>query len=64
MKLHHSLTDGVGGIQLALLLFDLEARARLHREPLARGPRRPNTPNPAIWSCSAWCGAASASSTS
>ncbi len=26
MKLHHSLTDGVGGIQLALLLFDLEAR--------------------------------------
>ena len=25
MKLHHSLTDGVGGIQLALLLFDLEA---------------------------------------
>ena len=25
MKLHHSLTDGIGGIQLALLLFDLEA---------------------------------------
>jgi diacylglycerol O-acyltransferase / wax synthase len=25
MKLHHSLTDGVGGMQLALLLFDLEA---------------------------------------
>ena len=24
MKLHHSLTDGVGGMQLALLLFDLE----------------------------------------
>jgi diacylglycerol O-acyltransferase / wax synthase len=26
MKLHHSLTDGIGGIQLGLLLFDLEAR--------------------------------------
>ena len=25
MKLHHSLTDGVGGMQLALLLFDLES---------------------------------------
>ena len=27
MKLHHSLTDGLGGIQLALLLFDTERRA-------------------------------------
>jgi diacylglycerol O-acyltransferase len=25
MKLHHSLTDGIGGVQLALFLFDLEA---------------------------------------
>jgi WS/DGAT/MGAT family acyltransferase len=25
MKVHHSLTDGIGGIQLALLLFDREA---------------------------------------
>ena len=25
MKIHHSLTDGLGGMQLALLLFDLEA---------------------------------------
>jgi WS/DGAT/MGAT family acyltransferase len=25
MKLHHSLTDGVGGVELALFLFDLEA---------------------------------------
>jgi hypothetical protein len=24
MKLHHSLTDGIGGMELALLLFDLE----------------------------------------
>ena len=27
MKLHHSLTDGIGGMQLALLLFDLDADA-------------------------------------
>jgi diacylglycerol O-acyltransferase len=25
MKLHHSLTDGLGGMQLALLLYDMEA---------------------------------------
>jgi diacylglycerol O-acyltransferase / wax synthase len=27
LKLHHSLTDGVGGMQMALLLFDLERDA-------------------------------------
>jgi WS/DGAT/MGAT family acyltransferase len=27
MKLHHSLTDGIGGMQLALLLFDVEPAA-------------------------------------
>ena len=27
MKLHHSLTDGLGGMQLALLLYDTEATA-------------------------------------
>jgi diacylglycerol O-acyltransferase len=27
MKLHHSLTDGIGGVELALFLFDLEAGA-------------------------------------
>ena len=32
MKVHHSLTDGVGGMQLALLLFDLQA------EPIDLGP--------------------------
>ena len=25
MKLHHSLTDGVGGMDIARLLFDVEA---------------------------------------
>jgi len=28
MKLHHSLTDGIGGMQLALLLFDTERELR------------------------------------
>jgi len=32
MKIHHSLTDGLGGMQLALLLFDLE------RAPTSAGP--------------------------
>ena len=33
MKLHHSLTDGIGAMQLALLLFDVERtpRRRRHR---------------------------------
>ncbi len=47
MKVHHSLTDGIGGMQLALLLFDLtrdarpgdlvEAPSPTHREPHALG---------------------------
>ena len=36
MKVHHSLTDGLGGVQLALLLFDVG--------PTAEGP--PRTPPP------------------
>jgi diacylglycerol O-acyltransferase / wax synthase len=32
MKIHHSLTDGIGGMQLALLLFDAE------RVPVSSGP--------------------------
>jgi diacylglycerol O-acyltransferase len=28
MKLHHSLTDGVGGMELALMLFDLDPEGR------------------------------------
>jgi diacylglycerol O-acyltransferase len=38
MKLHHSLTDGVGGVELALFLFDLEANpvrpAAKHDRPI------------------------------
>ena len=36
VKLHHALTDGVGGVQIAMTLFDLEA------EPPARGPLAPD----------------------
>ena len=35
LKVHHSMTDGVGGMKLLLMLFDFE------REPDARGPPRP-----------------------
>lgn len=40
MKLHHSLTDGIGGMKLALLLFDtdLAASARPSRQPLPPAP--------------------------
>lgn len=38
MKLHHSLTDGVGGMELALRLFDLE--------PHADEPPMPDPPPP------------------
>jgi len=37
MKIHHSLTDGLGGMQLALLLFDLE-RAPSSAEPMPDAP--------------------------
>ncbi len=38
MKIHHSLTDGVGGMQLALQLFDLDAAG----VPLAPAPDPPD----------------------
>lgn len=34
-KLHHALTDGVGGVQIAMVLFDLT------EEPVDRGPMPP-----------------------
>lgn len=36
-KLHHSLMDGIGGVQIAMLLFDLERRPR-ELEPLPPSP--------------------------
>ncbi len=41
MKLHHSLTDGIGGMQLALLLFDTDivASRRTAAEPMPPVPR-------------------------
>jgi WS/DGAT/MGAT family acyltransferase len=40
MKLHHSLTDGIGGMELALRLFDSDVAAsrRLSRQPLPPAP--------------------------
>ncbi|HYA68793.1 MAG TPA: wax ester/triacylglycerol synthase domain-containing protein [Acidimicrobiales bacterium] len=37
MKIHHSLTDGVGGMQLAMVLFDLSASASLAETTFAPG---------------------------
>ena len=48
MKLHHSLTDGVGGIQLALLLFDLEAYPTPPPPNLHQRSPAANMPNPTI----------------
>lgn len=44
MKIHHALTDGIGGMQMALLLFDL---ARSPNEPLAM-PEAPRGESPGI----------------
>ncbi len=39
MKMHHSLTDGVGGVQLAVALFDADADAdHKARDPLPAAP--------------------------
>ena len=37
LKIHHSLTDGIGGMQLAATLFDLEPTG-LNREPMPDAP--------------------------
>ena len=37
MKMHHSLTDGIGGVQLALALFDIAAD-HTERDPLPAAP--------------------------
>jgi WS/DGAT/MGAT family acyltransferase len=36
VKMHHALSDGVGGMQLAMILFDLEAQPSSERPALAR----------------------------
>jgi diacylglycerol O-acyltransferase / wax synthase len=52
LKLHHSLTDGVGGMQMALLLFDLEPDAAADDAggpppcPASPGPDRPGARRP------------------
>ena len=45
-KVHHSITDGVGGIKLALMLLDLERDPARDTSPIpeARGDRAPIGP--------------------
>ena len=40
LKFHHALTDGVGGIQIAMLLFDVTEKPRKHG-PVAAAPAVP-----------------------
>jgi WS/DGAT/MGAT family acyltransferase len=42
-KLHHALTDGVGGVEIAMALFDL-TREATDRGPLPAPPAPPETP--------------------
>lgn len=37
-KIHHSITDGVGGVKLAMTLFDLERDASLEGDPMPDPP--------------------------
>lgn len=39
-KFHHALTDGIGGVQIAMKLFDLSAQL-YHHEPLPAEPESP-----------------------
>ncbi len=51
LKVHHALTDGIGGMQLAMELFDLEPGAP---EPDAGpAPPQPESPGPARLACEA-----------
>lgn len=43
-KFHHALTDGVGGVQIGMLLFDLTAAGRMSELP--RATRPPGRPRP------------------
>ncbi|MFZ0834235.1 MAG: wax ester/triacylglycerol synthase domain-containing protein [Mycobacterium sp.] len=43
LKFHHSLTDGVGGIQIGMILFDLSAAPEKHG-PVAELPEVPAPP--------------------
>jgi diacylglycerol O-acyltransferase len=43
-KFHHSLTDGVGGVQIARMLFDLDESAGEPRKTLPTLPRVPRRP--------------------
>lgn len=54
MKIHHALTDGVGGMQLALLLFDVEeAPGRIEPMPVPPVGERLGT-GALVAECMAW----------
>ncbi|QUR67545.1 wax ester/triacylglycerol synthase domain-containing protein [Mycobacterium spongiae] len=46
LKFHHALTDGIGGVQIAMKLFDVSPRVDA-REP---GPPEPRSPRPSWFS--------------
>jgi diacylglycerol O-acyltransferase / wax synthase len=43
LKLHHSITDGVGAVKIGMVLFDLE------REPSGELLPMPEAPDPKVW---------------
>ena len=49
-KTHHSLVDGVSGVDLATVLFDARSDRRPRRRPSSsRGSRSPSRPPPTSW---------------
>src|SRR4029078_6565786 len=49
IKLHHALADGIGALQVAMLVFELESapRRRAGGDAALRPPPRPGRPRPA-----------------
>jgi diacylglycerol O-acyltransferase / wax synthase len=43
LKLHHSITDGVGAVKIGMVLFDLE------RDPVVVEESMPDAPDPRVW---------------
>ena len=48
-KTHHALVDGVAGVDIATVLFDLPSRARRSRPPTTAGPPRRSRPTSSSW---------------
>ena len=56
-KTHHALVDGVSGVDIATVLFDLQPRAARGRPRTTTGSRRPRRPTPSWWprGSRGWC---------